>query len=332
MPLISVIIPVYNGEKTIKQTIKSVLKQTFSDFELIVINDGSQDSTLEIVSSIQDHRLKIFSYLNAGLATSRNRGFSHSSGEFIAFLDADDLWTQDKLEKQLAALQANPQAAVAYSWTDYIDESNQLLRRGSHITLNGSDVYPKLLVINFIENGSNPLIHREALTQVGDFDPSVNIVADWDMWLRLAARYPFVAVPSPQILYRQPVNSMSSNISQQEVEGLQVIERSFNEAPKSLQYLKPYSIANFYKYLIHKALAGTPNRHRGLAAVKFLWHIFKNDPSGIPLQIIVKVLLKIAVLLIFSSQQSQLFFKKFSKINNTSTILAYQRMNLDDLT
>src|SRR4028119_812278 len=112
MSLISVIIPVYNGEKTIQETIESVLNQTFTDFELIVINDGSQDATLEIVERIQDSRLKVLSYPNAGQAASRNRGLSHASGEYISFIDADDLWTPDKLEAQLRALQDNPQAAV----------------------------------------------------------------------------------------------------------------------------------------------------------------------------------------------------------------------------
>jgi glycosyltransferase involved in cell wall biosynthesis len=91
MPLISVVIPVYNGEKTILETIESVLNQSFTDFEIIVINDGSQDATLEIVSSIKDPRLKVFSYPNAGQAIARNRGVSHAVGEFVSFLDADDL-------------------------------------------------------------------------------------------------------------------------------------------------------------------------------------------------------------------------------------------------
>src|SRR3712207_3352824 len=114
MPLISVIIPVYNGEKTIQETIESVLNQTFPSFELIVINDGSHDSTLDIVSSIKDPRIKVFSYPNAGLSASRNRGISVACGEYVSFIDADDLWTPDKLEAQYKALQANPQAAVAY--------------------------------------------------------------------------------------------------------------------------------------------------------------------------------------------------------------------------
>jgi glycosyltransferase involved in cell wall biosynthesis len=331
MPLISVIIPVYNGEKTLKETIESVLHQTFSDFELIVINDGSQDSTLDILSKISDPRLRVFSYSNAGLAATRNRGFAHSSGEFIAFLDADDLWTADKLERQLAALQANPEAAVAYSWTDYIDESNKFLRRGSHLTWNG-DVYQKLLVINFLENGSNPLIRREALTEVGGFYEAINTAADWDMWLRLAAHYHFVAVPSPQILYRQPVNSMSSNVYRQEAEGLQVIERAFHQAPASLQYLKPYSLANLYKYLIHKALEGDLSRPKSLLAAKFLWHAIQNDPSGIRMQVIGKVLLKIAAVALLPPQQSQELLARFKKINDTSAILGYLRTNVSELT
>src|SRR5919202_4312270 len=201
MPLISVIIPAYNAEKTIKQTIESVLNQTFSDFEIIVINDGSQDSTLEIVSSIPDPRIKVFSYPNAGPQKSRNRGWGNASGEYVSFLDADDLWTPDKLEAQLKALQENPQAAVAYSWSDWIDESGQFLRAGGHITVNGN-AYEKLLLRDFVESGSNPLIRRQALDKVGDFDQSVTPAEDWDMWLRLAARYEFVTVPSPQILYR----------------------------------------------------------------------------------------------------------------------------------
>ncbi|HBL15031.1 MAG TPA: glycosyl transferase family A, partial [Cyanobacteria bacterium UBA11162] len=110
-------------EKTIKETIESILNQTFVDFELIVINDGSTDSTVDIVTSIQDSRLQVFSYPNAGLAASRNRGIDRATGKYISFIDADDLWTPDKLERQLKALEENPQAAVAYSWTDCIDES-----------------------------------------------------------------------------------------------------------------------------------------------------------------------------------------------------------------
>jgi glycosyltransferase involved in cell wall biosynthesis len=200
-PLISVIIPAYNCEKSIKETINSVLQQTFTDFELIVINDGSQDSTLDVINSIQDTRMKVFSFENAGGNISRNRGLNLAVGNYISFLDADDIWTPDKLESQLEALQKNPEAHVAYSWTDYIDEEGNFLVSGRRVSVNG-DVYEKLLINNFLENGSNPLIRKEALVELDGFDESLKAAQDWDMWLRLAAKYSFVAVPKVQILYR----------------------------------------------------------------------------------------------------------------------------------
>src|SRR5919199_2454966 len=253
MPSISVIIPVYNGEKTIKETIESVLKQTFKDFELLVINDGSQDATLDIVNRIQDPRLKVFSYPNAGQSTSRNRGIELAVGEYISFIDADDLWTPDKLEAQVKALQENPQAAVAYSWTDWIDQSSQLIGKGSYITENG-EVFAKLLLNDFVANGSNCLIRRQALIEVGGFDESVTPAEDWDLWLRLAARYEFVVVPSPQILYRISPNSASFDVWKMEASSLKVIEKAFAQAPESLRPLKKKSLGNRYKYLTYKSI------------------------------------------------------------------------------
>ncbi|HEY9859784.1 MAG TPA: glycosyltransferase family A protein, partial [Candidatus Obscuribacterales bacterium] len=96
MPLVSVIIPAYNAETTIQETVKSVLEQSLQDFELIIVNDGSTDNTLQVLDRISDPRIKVFSYPNAGAAVSRNRGFAQATGELIAFLDADDLWTPKK--------------------------------------------------------------------------------------------------------------------------------------------------------------------------------------------------------------------------------------------
>ncbi len=95
MPTISVIVPVYNGSVTIRETLESVLDQTCTNFELIVINDGSTDSTLEVITRISDPRLQTFSYPNAGLNASRNRGIVRFSGEYISYIDADDLWTPE---------------------------------------------------------------------------------------------------------------------------------------------------------------------------------------------------------------------------------------------
>jgi glycosyltransferase involved in cell wall biosynthesis len=322
MPLISVIIPVYNGEKTIRKTIKSVLNQTFSDLELIVINDGSQDSTLDIVKNLSDSRLQLFSYSNAGQAISRNRGIKQASGEYISFIDADDLWTSDKLERQLAALQNHPDAAVAYSWCNHIDAEDKVLRPGSRIIANGN-IYPQLLVANFLENGSNPLIRRQALTEVGEFEASLSPAEDWDLWLRLAAKYQFITVPSPQVLYRVSASSASSNIMKMELVCLQVIERAFSQAPKSLQHLNQYSLANLYKYLLYKILECSSEQKTRRKSVKFLWQAVKNDPSLLQSKTFFKVLCKIAIMNLLNPQKAALLLTKLPQISNTSTLLNY---------
>jgi glycosyltransferase involved in cell wall biosynthesis len=325
MPLISVVIPVYNGEKTIRETLESVLNQTFQDFEIIVINDGSSDATLKIVSSLKAPGLKVFSYPNVGQSASRNRGFSHSTGEFIAFLDADDLWTPNKLEAQLKALQDNPQAAVAYSWSDFIDESGQFLRAASRSSVSG-DVYAKLLLTDFLDNCSNPLIRRQALIEVGGFDESFRPADDWDMWLRLAARYHFVVVPAPQILYRLSANSESSNLLRMESASVRVIERTFNQAPASLQHLRKHSLANIYKYLIFRCFDRYVTRSRALVAAKFLWCAILNEPSLLQKRITWKVLLKIAVVVLLPPQPAQALLAKMKQLSNLDTLLLHMQL------
>ncbi|MDZ7966767.1 MAG: glycosyltransferase [Nostoc sp. DedSLP03] len=296
IPKISVIIPTYNNEKTIKYTIESVLNQTFTDLELIVINDGSEDSTLEVVTKIQDSRIKVFSYSNAGGNVSRNRGLHHAVGEFVSFLDADDLWTSDKLQSQLKALQENVTAKVAYSWTDYIDENGQFLLSGKRINVNGN-AYEKLLLNNFLENGSNPLIYKEALITLNGFDESLSAAQDWDMWLRLASNFDFICVPSVQILYRISANSVSSNLVRQEKTCLQVLDRAYKEKPSTLEQSWNISLANLYKYLTCKALQKPFNRHKNLTAARFLWKYFLNDPARLQnINFTLKLFLKIVII------------------------------------
>lgn len=252
MTIISVIIPAYNAQRTILATIKSVQQQTFKDIEIIVINDGSSDGTLEILKTIDEPRLKVSSYPNGGLPTARNRGMALAKGQYLSFIDADDLWTPDKLEKQLAALQANPEASVVYSWIAVMLESENYhgdlnFFSGKKVYFTG-DVYTKLLVNNFIGNGSNILIKREAFDLVGNFNPSLKSCEDWDYYLRLAAKCRFAVVPEHQILYRKSAGTLSSKGLVMETEGLKVIERVYQTVPRKLQPLKKRSIANFYRY------------------------------------------------------------------------------------
>lgn len=316
-PMISVIIPAYNSAKTIKATIDSVLNQTFNNFELIVINDGSTDATLDIISQIQDYRIKIFSFDNAGGNVSRNRGLHQAVGEFVSFLDADDIWTPDKLASQLKALQTNTDAKVAYSWTDYIDENGKFLVAGNHITVNG-DVYERLLVSNFLENGSNPLIYREALVELGGFDESLKAAQDWNMWLRLAAKYSFICVPAVQILYRVSANSLSANLARQEKACLQVLKHAYYARPLVSKNVWNLSLTNLYKYLVCKALQEPFNRQKGITAARFLWLFFIYDAARSQrIAFTLKLFLKIMVILILPANwATALLTKNNSKSPN----------------
>ncbi|MBE9179226.1 glycosyltransferase [Oculatella sp. LEGE 06141] len=306
MPLVSVVIPAFNAAETIQATIASALDQTITALEVIVINDGSNDATLNVVDRIHDPRLKVLSYPNGGLAIARNRGIAQASGEFISFLDADDLWTSDKLEKQLDALQQHPQAAVAYSWTDWIDTCGQFVRHGRHLSPSGN-VYADLLVSNFLENGSNLLVQKQALTNVGGFDESLPAAQDWDMGLRLAARYEFAVVRSPQILYRASPGSMSTNVVRLERACRQILDREFQRAPQAIQALKPRSLATLYLFLTFKAIDGMPSRQRSITATRYWLNAIRYDGSLLlkRTRLMAIVALKISVQILFSPPIAQ---------------------------
>ncbi|MGB3405557.1 MAG: glycosyltransferase [Microcoleaceae cyanobacterium] len=326
MSLISIIIPVYNGEKTIQETIFSILNQTYQHFEIIIINDGSTDSTLEVISSIPNPQIKVFSYPNSGVSASRNRGIALASGEYISFIDADDLWTPDKLEAQLNALQKHPQAAVAYSWTDWIDESGQVISSGGHHQFSG-DVYKHLFLGDFVEGGSNVLIRKSALDKVGVFDESINFSEDWELWLRLAAQYQYIVIPRTQILYRISHQSASFNVLQMEKSSLQVIQKAIDNSPQPIEFLQSQCLANRYKYLICKTLDSYPMRKNGLIAIRFLWNILYNDPKVIKSRVFWKILLKIAVVMILPPQKSKQLFEKVSKPFDIQTLLMQIKLN-----
>jgi glycosyltransferase involved in cell wall biosynthesis len=277
MPTISVIVPAYNAEQTILETITSVQQQTFSDFELIVINDGSTDRTLELLNTVKDARLKIFAYPNGGVSVARNRGITQASGEFIAVLDADDLWTADKLELQLAALQQHPEAGVAYSWAYYMDEQGTSSQPSEPVYFQGN-VYAQLLVNDFVVSCSNCLIRRQAVESVGEFDPEVAGAADWDYWLRLGLYWPFVVVPKHQVYYRISSGSMQSNVDFMERCNLRVIEKGFQAALPEMQSLKNQSIANTYRYSAHLYLTRVATTEAAKLATQKLWMAIRLYP------------------------------------------------------
>ncbi|MEM9003507.1 MAG: glycosyltransferase [Cyanobacteria bacterium P01_F01_bin.86] len=274
----SVVLPVFNGAETIQETVASVLSQTCEDLELIIINDGSTDNTLTILAKIRDARLKIFSFPNAGLSASRNRGLKLAQGEYISFIDADDLWAPPKLQSQLEAIAASEGAAVAYSWTDFIDESGQFLHAGIHSKVSG-DLYERLFLSNFLESGSNVLIRRDALVEIGGFDETLKAAEDWDCFLKLARQHRFAVVPEAHVFYRQPTTSMSTNFIRQEQECLRVMERALQQSPERLEPLRSLSLSKLYLYLVTKALQPPLNRVKGWTAIRFLATATSANPA-----------------------------------------------------
>ncbi|MEC4804538.1 MAG: glycosyltransferase [Jaaginema sp. PMC 1079.18] len=330
MPLVSVIIPVYNGEKTIQTTVESALSQTLTDLEVIVVNSGSTDRTQQILQGMSDARLTIVDYPKAIVSVNRNRGVTQAQSDYLCFLDADDLWTKDKLACQYQALQENSQAAVVYSWTNCIDQSDRVLRKCRYVNYAGN-VLPQLLLDDFIGNGSNAMIRRQAFAEVQGFDESLTNAEDTDLWLRLAAKYEFTVVPKVQVLYRISAQSKSSNVKRMEVMNLRVIEKAFSDAPSSLQYLKRYSSGNLYKYLSYRALETQPGQQKTLTTLRFILQSAIASPDLLKKPIIAKALLKLAIMTFVPSKQAELLLQQFPKIANTFTFMGYEIVDLSQL-
>jgi len=283
-PLISVVIPVWNGEATIERTLASALAQSFSDIEVLVINDGATDGTVERVGRFSDPRVQLHNFSNAGLAASRNRGIRLARGEFIAFLDADDLWLPRKLELQLAALRAQPAAALAYGFSDCVDADDRYIGHGSHIACSGK-VYEKLLLANFLDNGSTPLVRASALATSGVFDETLPAAEDWDLWLRLAWHFDVVCVPEPLTLYRVHGQSMSANLPRQEAACLRVLENAVARLPPGphRDELRAECLMMINCYLAGRALstATLPDRRAALRALRYVAGYLKWAKLGL---------------------------------------------------
>lgn len=293
--LVSVIIPAYNAEATILEAVNSVLAQTYPNFELIIINDGSSDRTVDLLQNISDPRIKIFNYENGGISQARNRGISQARGDYITYLDADDYWTSDKLELQVLALQHNLQAALAYSWVYFKYETEANSYADTSVTYTGN-VYGNLLLKNFLHSGSNALIRKKTLDEIGIFDPQLKVVEDWDLYLRIAAKYEFVLVPKIQIIYRQSTTSVTGNIQLMEYYLKLVIDRAYKTAPAKLQYLKPQSLGWTYKYLAQQYLKYQLNSFKEIQLASFnLYRAIRAYPLNVSdtfTQFLIKIALK----------------------------------------
>lgn len=202
--LVSVVIPVFNGEKYIEECVVSVLNQTYKNLEVIVVNDGSTDQTATLVNSIAviDNRVKLIEIANGGRAKARNVGISSSLGIWVSFLDADDIWIDTKLEKQLnVAKEKN--ADFIYSERIWINECSEPIEQPKKYDLPSGLIFQSLIEGNYICT-STSLVKKNKLISAGGFNESATFknVQDYDLWIRLSHDSIFLGLSDELCLYR----------------------------------------------------------------------------------------------------------------------------------
>ncbi len=211
MVKVSVLIPCYNHQEFVSQTINSVMNQTFDDFELIVIDDGSKDNSVSIIRNLQkEFKFKFISRPNKGLVPTVNELIGLSSGDYYTIFASDDVMLPNRLERQVSFLDSNPGFAMCHSGCEWIDEKGEFIKTDCKINPTGY-VFPELLKGDFIIAPS-VMIRKSVLEDVGKYDESLQI-EDYDMFLRIAHKYPIGYLNEVLVQYRQhPDNSYNNPV------------------------------------------------------------------------------------------------------------------------
>ncbi|WP_456416324.1 glycosyltransferase family 2 protein [Thiolapillus sp.] len=220
---ISVIIPNYNYEKYIQEAIQSVLNQTFSNLEIVVVDDGSTDNSIQLIQEFGS-QVNLVQQENQHLSAARNTGIKAARGKWVAFLDADDVWHPRKLEFQIDALKENP---------DWFFIGAQVLEEGEYPNYDSTNVVSReIRLCDFLVyspmSGSDALVKKSCFDEVGLFDTGLRSSEDRDMWLRLASRYRGGVVEAPLWHYRQHAAQMNRNVQTMIVTRKKVIGRFFD--------------------------------------------------------------------------------------------------------
>ncbi len=275
--LVTVVIPAYNAEQFIDGTLRSVRAQTHRTLEIVVVDDGSTDGTTAIVGghAHQDSRVRLIRQKNGGVAAARNRAIAEARGQFIAPIDADDLWAPDKIEKQIVAMhRSGPLTGLVYSWQATIDEEGRVIHGFSHRPTASGNVLCDMLSGNLVGSGSAALIRTEAIRRVGGYDASLRArkaqgCEDYKLYLQIASHYEFAVVEEFLTGYRQMAGNMSSDLFQM----LRSYDIVADEAAASFPHHANIILkgrAYMRRYLWHRALRARAPRMAGELALELV--------------------------------------------------------------
>ncbi|ESA36802.1 glycosyl transferase family 2 [Leptolyngbya sp. Heron Island J] len=293
--LVSVIIPIFKAEDFIAETLHSVLRQTYTNLEILLIDDGSPDQSIKVCRQFNDPRIKIIQQANRGLAGARNTGIRNATGEYIALIDADDLWTEDKIEKHVRHLESSPTLGISFSYSKLIDQNSkptglkQIPKRITGITP------PYILSRNPIGNGSSPVFKRQVFQDIGFFDnihgveekfyfdESFKRAEDVECWLRIEMETSWKCEGIPELLtlYRIHPGGLSASLLKQ-YEYLERIITKYTKAYPEI-FVSSSSLARAYyqRYIARRAISLRDSKlalemmHKAIASDK---RIFTEEP------------------------------------------------------
>jgi len=244
-PEVSVILATFNGEKKgfLEKSINSVLKQSYDDYELIIIDDGSTDNTKQLCQKFNNKKIKYYYHKNQGQTLSKNFGFSICKGKYICLIDDDDIWMNDKLEKQVKYYNNNKDKNIGIltTWMELIDINGNFI--GYKKKIEEGNVYEKIFYDNMV-NVSSVMIKKEAIDKVGFFDPNLPLRQDWDLWIRISKYYEIHQLKEILVKYRIHENNISKNIDLTVKYSELLLKKNLNAAP--LSFNKKDILGNFY--------------------------------------------------------------------------------------
>jgi glycosyltransferase involved in cell wall biosynthesis len=250
MNKVSVIIPNYNYGRYLRDAIESVLSQTLRPYEVIVVDDGSTDESRDILDEYAD-RVRVHFQKNKGVGAARNKGAELATGDILAFLDADDYWSPDKLEKQVAELLTDPDMGLIHCGLRYVDENGNL--GDEYLVGDAGEVAIKLLQFKPVISGpgGTSLIRKDVFVEVGGYDTNKDLhpSEDWDLSYRIATRYKFGFVPEPLLYYRQHGSGGHLNIAKMERAMLLAFGKAFSNSAEEIQTIRRECYSNLYLVL-----------------------------------------------------------------------------------